>query len=119
MYQGQIDVISNKADWVEPLFVQLTDPSDNSIIDILNSDVGFDCEVYIKDLDGCQRVKGSIDTGEVGTASGDDGPGFFWSFEASVLSSLCAGTYQFGVKTTTNDIVNDVIIGTIAVLQGN
>jgi hypothetical protein len=119
MFTGQIDTISNKADWVEPLFVQLIDSSDNSVIDIQNNDIGFDCSVYIKDMDGCVRVTGSIATGEVGVASGDDGPGFFWSFEDTALSGLCAGTYQFGIKTTTNGAISDVIIGTIAVVGGN
>jgi hypothetical protein len=118
MYQGQIDVISNKADWIGP-FVQIVDDSDNSIINILNVDVAFDCSVYIKDLDGCQRVIGSIANGKVIASAGDDGPGFQWSFEASDLSSLCAGTYEFGIKTTTNGDVNDLMVGTIAVIEGN
>jgi hypothetical protein len=120
MYQGPIDVISNKADWIGP-FVQLIDDSDSSIINILNVSVGFDCSVYIKDLEpfGCQRVLGSIANGKVIASSGDDGPGFQWSFEASDLSSLCAGTYEFGIKTTTNGEVNDILVGTIAVIEGN
>lgn len=118
MYQGQIDVISNKADWIGP-FVQLTDDLDGSIINILNVDIGFDCSVYIKDLEGCQRVLGSIDSGEVVVADGDDGPGFQWSFEASRLNCLSAGTYEFGIKTTANDEVQDLVIGEVVVVGGN
>lgn len=119
MYTGQIDQISNKADWSAPYFVQLVDDSDGSIINILNSEIGFDCSVYIKDMDNCQRVLGSISTGEVIVSSGDDGAGFQWSFEASRLSCLCAGTYKFGIKTTANSDVQDTVLGTLAVIEGN
>lgn len=119
MFTGQIDTISNKADWTAPYFAQLIDDSDNSVINIMNADIGFDCSVYIKDMDGCQRVLGTIASGEVIVSSGDDGPGFQWAFEASRLSCLCAGTYRFGIKTTANGEVKDLVDGTIAVIEGN
>lgn len=119
MYTGQIDQISNKADWTAPYFVQLTDDTDGAVIDITNVSIGFDCSVYIKDLDNCQRVLGTIGSGEVVVANGDDGPGFQWAFEASRLTCLCAGTYKFGIKITANGEVKDLIIGTLAVLEGN
>lgn len=118
MYTGQIDTISNREDWTGP-FVQLIDDSDDSIINILNVSIGFDCSVYIKDLDGCQRVLGSIASGEVIVSSGDDGAGFEWHFEASRLSCLCPGTYEFGIKTTANNEVKDLVVGTLAVVGGN
>lgn len=117
MYTGQIDTISNKADWTAPFFAQLI--VDGEIINILNADIGFDCSVYIKDMEGCQKVLGTIETGEVIVSSGDDGPGFQWAFEASRLSCLCAGTYRFGIKTTANGDVQDLVDGTIAVIEGN
>jgi hypothetical protein len=86
MFTGQIAAISNKADWTGP-FVQLVDDSDNSIINILNSDIGFDCSVYIKDMDGCQRVLATIANGKCIVSSGDTGSGFQWQFVASDLSS--------------------------------
>jgi hypothetical protein len=119
MYQGQIDVISNRADWTAPMFVQLVDDSDDSIIDITNVDIDFDCAVYIKDADNCHIVTGTIDSGEVIVSDGDDGPGFQWAFEASRLYCLCAGTYKFGIKTTANGDVQDLVIGTVAVVEGN
>lgn len=119
MYQGQIATISNQADWTAPFFTQLTDDTDGSIIDITNTDIGFDCSVYIKTIDNCTKITGSIATGEVIVSDGDDGPGFQWAFEADVLGALCAGTYKFGIKTTTNDEVNDLVVGTLAVIEGN
>jgi hypothetical protein len=118
MYTGQIDVISNKADWTAPYFVQVID-DDGSIINITNVDIGFDCSVYIKDANGCNLVTGTIASGEVIVADGDDGAGFQWAFEASRLSCLCAGTYRFGIKTTANGDVQDLVDGTLAVIEGN
>ena len=118
MYTGQIDLISNRADWTGP-FVQLVNDSDGSIIDILNPSIGFDCSVYIKNIDGCQRVLGTIANGKVIASSGDDGPGFQWKFKWTDLSGLCSGTYRFGIKTTTNGEVNDLYDGTLGMIEGN
>jgi WD40 repeat protein len=118
MFTGQIAQISNRADWISP-FCQLIDESDNSVINILNADIGFDCSVYIRDDDGCYRVIGSISNGKVIISSGDDGPGFQWSFSRDDLHCLRAGTYRFGVKTTANGKQDDLIDGTVAVIEGN
>jgi len=118
MFTGQIAQISNKADWTGP-FVQLVDDSDNSIINILNSDIAFDCSVYIKDMDGCQRALATISNGKVIASEGDNGAGFQWSFAKNDLSCLCAGTYRFGIKTVTNGETNDLFDGTVAIIEGN
>jgi hypothetical protein len=47
------------------------------------------------------------------------GPGFSWQFEVGDLSNLCVGTYRLGAKVTINGFVNDLIDGTIAVVEGN
>lgn len=119
MYTGQVDVISNKETWISD-FIQLVDEFDN-VINILNPDIGFDCTVYIKDDNGCIRVTGSLGDGKVIVAASDvaDEPGFQWQFEVSDLTNLCAGTYRCGVKTTSNGEVKDLILGTLAVLEGN
>lgn len=118
MFTGQIDTITNRADWTGP-FCQIVDDSDGSIVNILNPSIGFDCSVYIEDEHGCQIVLGSIANGKVIAAAGDDGPGFQWSFVANDFSGLCAGTYRFIIKTTTNGEVNDLMVGSIAVLRGH
>lgn len=122
MYRGQIAEISNAADWIAPFFVQIVDDTDGSIINILNPDVGFDCTVEIADSH-CDWwrpiISASIAAGNVIAEAGDTGPGFHWSFTADQLRCLCPGLYKFGVKTTTNGEVNDIIIGTIVVIGGN
>jgi len=119
MFTGQVDVISNKETWISD-FIQLVDEDDN-VVNILNEDIGFDCTVYIKDDDGCLLVTGSIDDGKVVVSESDveDEPGFQWQFEVSDLTNLCAGNYRCGVKTTSNGEVKDLILGTLAVLEGN
>lgn len=132
MYQGQIDTISNRADWIGP-FTQIV-ADDGTILNILNTDVAFDCVVTISgdgnhqgfgfgDFYGgfCNhaRVVGSIANGKVIASAGDDGPGFQWVFAAADLKSLRAGSYRFGIKTTTNGQVFDLVDATLAVIEGN
>lgn len=126
MYTGQVAVISNKATW---LFdgVELVDDSDGTTTDLSNPALTVDIIVTIKgrssgsycDYGGvnsdCVIATASIANGKVTIP----GPGFQWQFEVADLSSLCAGTYRLGVKVTINGFVNDVIDGTIAVIEGN
>lgn len=135
MFTGQIqfEPISNRADWIGPFFAQII-LDDGTIANILNPDVGFDCVVTIRGdgnhhgfgfgdfYGGCGNgvlITASIANGKVIASMGDDGAGFEWSFFKSDLSCLRPGTYRFGVKTTTNGEVKDLIDGTIAVIEGN
>jgi hypothetical protein len=119
MYRGQIAEISNRADWNGP-FVQLTDDDDGSIINILNTDIAFDCVVSIGE-ESCHypRISASIADGGVVATTGDTGPGFQWKFTADSLKCLRAGTYQFGVKIQASGEVEDLILGTVVVIEGS
>lgn len=115
MYTGQVAVISNRATW---LFsgADLVDEDTGTTTDLTDPTLTVDIVVTIKDLEGCWTIAtASIDNGKVTIP----GPGFQWQLEVSDLSSLCGGTYRLGVKVTINDFVNDVIDGTIAVVEGN
>lgn len=127
MFTGQIAEISNRADWTGP-FCQLVNEDDGSIINLLNQDVAFDCSVYIKLLRRHADyyawhvdpiIIGSIANGKVIASQGDDGAGFQWKFLESDLRCLHPGTYRFGVKTTTNGEVNDLVDGTLVIVEGN
>jgi hypothetical protein len=133
MFTGQIqpEPISNKADWITPFFAQII-LDDGTIANILNPDVGFDCVVTIRGDGNYQGfgdyyggfcngvlITGSIANGKVIASAGDDGPGFQWTFTKDDLAILHAGTYRFGIKTTTNGQVMDLVDGTIAVIEGN
>lgn len=113
MFTGQVDTISNKATWVSETY-ELVDDADNTTTD-LSTISPLEIEVTIKSLDGCTLTTATIDNGKVLVP----GPGFYWRFEDTDLSDICAGTYRLGVKITYDDTVLDEIIGTIAVLEGN
>lgn len=114
MFTGQVATISNRATWLSEPY-DLEDEEDGSTIDLSSNAYTVAISVYIKDQDDCVRVVGTIDNGKVVI----DGPGFHWQFEDTDLKCLCAGTYKCGVKITINGFITDIIIGDIAVLEGN
>jgi hypothetical protein len=119
MYTGQVDSITNKQTW-RSIVYELVDEFDGTTTDLTNPALNLDIVVTIRDIsDQCcsssPLATASIDNSKVTIP----GPGFQWQFEVSDLSSLCAGTYRLGVKVTINDFVQDFIVGTIAILEGN
>jgi hypothetical protein len=126
MFTGQVDVISNKGTY-QSLVYELEDDIDLTITDLTNSALTVDIVITIKgrssgsycDYGGvdpsCVIATASIANGKVTIP----GPGFQWQFEVADLANLCAGTYRLGAKVTINGFVNDVIDGTIAVIEGN
>lgn len=131
MYTGQIDVISNRATWISDTY-EVVDEDDGTTIDLSNVLLSTDIVVTIRgNTSGqfCDYDNSASSYCVVATASTDNGkvtipgPGFEWRFENTDLSGLCAGTYIVGAKVTytTNGTVNivDLIIGTVAVKQGN
>lgn len=119
MYTGQVAVVSNRETWVSD-FYQIEDEDTGEIVNISNPEIGFDCSLYIKTLDGCSIGEFPLSGGKVVIAEADDGPGFQWVLDMqNDVSRLCAGTYICGVKTTANGVKSDIVIGTIAVIEGN
>lgn len=114
MYSGSIGAISNKATWRSETY-ELVDADDGTTTDLTAPGLGLDIQVTIKDFDGCVLATATIGNGKVFVP----GPGFYWQFEVADLSRLCAGTYRIGAKVTTNGFVEDLIDGTIAVVEGN
>lgn len=118
MYQGQIDVISNKATWISKYF-ELVDEEDDTTTDL--SDPALDADVEVTIRDSCENILATANV-----ANGKmtiPGPGFEWRFEDTDLSGICAGTYIAGAKITytANGVTNivDLIIGTLAIVRGN
>lgn len=125
MYTGQFATISNRATWASPI-CELVDDQNGTTTDLTDPALTVDIVVTISALpDGCCDVFSSGPTVALVTASLANGkvtvpgPGFYWQLEVSDLSGLCAGTYKLGAKVTIDGFVNDIIIGTIAVLEGN
>lgn len=106
--------------------MELVDDTDDTTIDLTNPALDVDIVVTIRGMTNSFSDYGSINSqGVLATASIANGkvtvpgPGFQWQFEDSDLSGLCAGTYALGVKVTVDDFIVDLIIGTIAVVEGN
>ncbi|MET4184964.1 hypothetical protein ABIB94_007093 [Bradyrhizobium sp. JR7.2] len=114
MFTGQLAVISNRATWLSDT-IELEDDEDGSTIDLASPDYTVAISVYIKDENDCHRLTGTLDNGKVVI----DGPGFHWQFEDSDLHQFCAGTYKCGVKVTINGFITDLIIGDVAIVEGN
>jgi hypothetical protein len=114
MFTGQVAVISNKATWQSDV-CELVDDVDGTTTDLTNHALTVDIVITIKDWQGCTLATASIANGKVTIP----GPGFQWQFEAADLSNICAGTFRLGAKVTINGFVDDLIDGTLAVIEGN
>lgn len=114
MFTGQIAVISNRATWQSDVY-EMEDEDDGSTIDLSSTNYTVAISVYIKDHDGCHREVGTLDNGKVAIV----GPGFQWQFEDTDLKQFCAGTYKCGAKVTVNGFITDLIVGDVAIIEGN
>ena len=123
MYTGQVAIISNKATWQSDV-QELVDDTDGTTTDL--SDPLLTVDIVV-------TIRGQSSTSDYGILNSDNvlatasvangkvtipGPGFLWQFSVSDLSNLCAGTYRLGAKVTINGFVNDVIDGSLVVIEG-
>ena len=116
MYTGQIAVISNKATWWSDV-VELYDEADDgteTVIDLADGSLTVDVAVYINDDSGCTLASATLANGKAEIV----GPGFQWSFADTDLSRICAGTYHCIVRLTIDGFIADLVLGTVAVLEG-
>src|SRR6266403_1617550 len=110
MFQGQFDVISNKATWQSKV-IEVVDEEDGTTTDLTNPLLTVDIVVTIRrppPLSGqttTSLATASIANGKVSIP----GPGFQWQFEVTDLSGLCPETYVLGAKVTINNFVQDII----------
>lgn len=125
MYTGQVATISNTSTWLSDVY-ELVDPDDDTTTD-LTTVVSLSISVTIKAQRGSYRdyefdastvtalVTATITNGKVTVP----GPGFQWQFLDTDLASLCPGTYRLIAKVTMDGFVQDVIDGTITIIQGS
>jgi len=124
MYTGQVAVISNKATWQSDV-IELIDDVTGTATDLTDPALTVDIVVTIRGINCRSNDYGTAVSTALATASiangkvSIPGPGFQWQFEVLDLSNLCAGTYRLGAKVTIDGFVNDLIDGTIAVVEGN
>lgn len=126
MFTSQVAVISNKATWRSDVY-EVVDDQDDTITDLNNPLLDVNIVVTIRGLAGAYNDYGNAPSPSTSLATASiangkvtiPGPGFQWQFEDTDLSGLCSGTYTLGAKVTIDDYIQDIIIGTIAVIQGN
>lgn len=109
MYRGQVAEVSNRKD-VE-LFYQLIDEDTGDIIDLTTSTIV--CRV--NDQNGCQRISASLDDGKI-TLVEDMTMRIL--IPRAEMTNLCAGTYPFGLTVENDELTEQVISGTLAVIDG-
>lgn len=109
MYRGQVAEVTNRKD-IE-LFFQLIDEETGDAIDLTTSTIV--CRV--NDQNGCPRINASIDDGKI-TLIEDTTMRIL--IPRSDVTSLCAGSYPFGITIENDELTEQLIAGTIAVIEG-
>lgn len=110
MFGGSLGKISTKGDWRDAFL--LIDEETNEALDLTDCDVTFNvtpktCESAI--------LSGSTTGGEIILPD----TGYIeWTFAASRLSNIAAGTYDVGVVITRDDETLQLFLGTITIERG-
>ena len=114
IYRGSLGEISNKADWISPVYTMVQE-SDGTEIDLSSATITVAIEIVIREP-SCTtpKVEGSLTDSKIVL----NGTGFQWQFTPDDLSCLCAGTYDVGVAVTVDDVKHDVILAQVSVLRG-
>lgn len=115
IYRGHLGEISNKADWVSPVFEFLDPDDDDAPIDLSGAD-----EIYfeIKHPETKQvLVEATLTNGKIAFVDDSDSQ-FQVSLAPSDLSNICEGQYLANISYTLDDIKHDPVLATVAVLEG-
>lgn len=114
IYSGSLGEISNKANWISRVFT-ITQESNGSDVDLSDPLFGTEIEIVVrKQGSKANELAGTLADGTVALSEG----GFYWHFLPEDVSVLCPGTYDVGVAVTISGIKYDIILATVAVLEG-
>lgn len=112
IYRGSFGEISNKADWVSPVFQFIDADTDDAINLSTASEIYFE----IKDPNTRQvLVVATLANGKITLVDVDR---FQVALVSSDLSSLSEGQYLANLSYTMNSIKADPVIATITILEG-
>lgn len=111
MYQGAIETISNRADWIGD--IELIDDDTGEVITDLT---GVDVRIAVRPKGSCYPVlTGSIDDGIVSIV----GSGVIeWHFSAAQMTAVCAGTYDVGITVSRDDITEQELVASVPIIDG-
>ena len=114
MYQGQFSTLSNGSTWITPVIEAVDEDDDNAVLNLADPAYEIAIRVTVGEPDRQPVLVGDLVNGQVFIV----GPGFQWAFADTDMNRLCAGTYRLDVRITIDGFVTDLIIGTIAVIEG-
>lgn len=110
MLTGTLTPVSNQADWIESF--EITDDETGEQIDLSDA---TEIVIEIKPQRGNAILTASL-TGDT-VEFVEDGI-FQWTFTADQMGTLCSATYDVRCRITKDDVVTQLIIGTLPVLDG-
>ena len=107
MYTGSLGTISNREDWIQS-------------IDVVDENGG---DVDISAAQITLAVRKRNDTVPALTATVGDGialasPRFTFTFDVGDMRALAAGTYDVGCVVTVSGTTTQLIVGTVAIVDG-
>jgi hypothetical protein len=112
MQKTPLQSTTNAEDWIQSVAV-------------VDGDEGFDLSSYtisirVTDKNGAEVLAGSTTDGKIAVSNDDDDvPSIFtWTFRASAMAGLCAGSYTVAVRITDGTNTNQMILGTLPVVDG-
>ena len=115
IYRGHLGEISNKADWLSPVFQFLDAENDDEAIDLSAA-----TEIYFEIKHPETKtvlVEATLANGKIAFVD-DSNTEFQVSLAPSDLSSICEGQYLANLSFTLNDIKYDPVLATVAVIEG-
>ncbi len=108
MYQAALSPISNRETWTETFNVV---DDDGAGVDLTDAEILVEVR---------NKNKSSVLTAEVasGITLDEASTGFSWTFTATQMRALCAGTYDIGCVVTIDDTTTQLFVGSIQVVDG-
>jgi hypothetical protein len=111
MLTGTLSEVSNQADWIEAF--ELIDTDTDEAVDVSDA-TEIEIEIKTKGRDNvllsATLTDETIEHIETGV--------FQWTFTATQMATLCAGTYDVKLRITKDSIVTQLFIGTLPVVDG-
>ena len=109
MYQASFQPKSNREDW-EFIF-SAADEDTNDDLDLSSADIVF----QLNDSQGCEKLTASLLNRQITLVETNT---FKIFIPRSSTASLCAGTYQVGITIENEGLTEQVLVGSIPVVDG-
>lgn len=117
MYTGSLDTFSNREDW-KARFRVIDGGPDGSGEDVDLTGCTVTLGVY---ENKCQRFTGSTTDGIITLSEYTTGVFSIieWTVPETTTKGFCAGSYDIGITISNDDQTMQLVVGTVAVVDGN